>query len=424
MVTALRKAPRDCPVYRIRPLRARVPGGVDGPSVFGPAITSQDQGLFAQLQQNNIPTYDLQQRIEELRYGMVKSDAMRSLIFLVLGFVPLLVCVRSGKSKVLAISAVGVLVLADLYSADKRYVAHSNFAATDLYAQTYFDPFAPDDIDKAILSDTAMSYRVMDVPGFGSATRSYHHKMIGGYHAAKLNRYEDLIQRRMQHVLGEPDICLNRDDSVANQYDGENRQIIEELRADYRVLDMLNTKYVITGDTERPVMINPNALGNAWLVDEVKFLQGADAEMAALGSIDPAHQAVADEKFLVALGNDPITRVPGDTICLTAYTPNKLTYAVDTKKGGVGVFSEVYFPWGWKAEIDGTPAPIARVNYVLRACVSPPVHCDHDIRSGVNPHHLSRGLCLRVADLSPPARRNICKCTAGNKEKLVIIHNS
>ncbi len=337
------------------------------PSVFGDAITSQDRGLFAQIQKQNMPTFELEQTIRDLRYGMVRADALRSLLFIVIGFVPLALYGKGKAGRRAGIAIVGAAVFVDLFVVDKRYVSHDNFAVTDLYAQTYYDPFAPDQIDQAILADTAMSYRVMDIPGFGDAHRSYHHKMVGGYHAAKLNRYEDLINRRMQHVRGIGYLPELKADSVAEGYTGNERALVEELLADYRVLDMLNTRYVITGDKERPVIENTDALGNAWLVDEIAYVDNADAEMAALSALDPAHQAVADRKFLDALGGDVVKPVAGDTIFLTSYTPNRLTYHVDTRSSGLGVFSEVYFPWGWKAEVDGEPAPLGRVNYILRA---------------------------------------------------------
>lgn len=337
------------------------------PGSFGSAITSRDEDLFAQMQQNNIPVYDVQQAVERLRYGMVRSDALRSLMFLLIGLVPLAFYGIGKGSKGLAVASVGVLTLFDLYTADKRYVDHDNFVKTDYYTANNYDPFAPDAVDNAISADTAMSYRVMDIPGFGDYRRTYHHKMIGGYHAAKLNRYEDLIQRRLAHVLGIGYMPQLRADSIRAQYPEENREVIDQLLADYRVLDMLNAKYVITGDKDYPVVPNPDALGNAWLVGSVEYVADADAEMAALSDLDPAVEAVADKQFMDILGADPVVKVPGDTIYMTSYSPNSVSYCVNTGAGGIGVFSEVYFPWGWKADIDGAPAEIARVNYVLRA---------------------------------------------------------
>lgn len=226
---------------------------------------------------------------------------------------------------------------------------------------------AADDIDRAIMTDTSAHYRVLDIPGFDLPDRSYYHKMIGGYHAAKLNRYEDLIQRRLRPVLALGYYDDLREDSIVSQYPPH----IRDAASNYRILDMLNTRYVITGDKEYPVLYNDYALGNAWLVDKVDFVDGADAEMDALGKIDVAHEAVADSRFRGVLDGHAVEKAPGDTIWLTSYAPDRLTYHVDTRDGGVAVFSEVYFPWGWHATVDGTPANIARVNYVLRSIALP-----------------------------------------------------
>ena len=256
--------------------------------------------------------------------------------------------VRGRLGRGMAVGLLGAAVLIDLYGVDKRYVSHSSFCTPEVAAT---DPFEPDAIDRLILADTTANYRVMDIPGFNSPQRSYHHHTIGGYHAAKLNRYEDLIQRRLNLVT----------------HDGEERRVVDALAASYRTLDMLNARYIITGDKDAPVVMNTSAMGPAWLVDSIGYVDGADAEMAALGSLDVRRAAVADRRFADALGASCPSLAPGDTILLTSYTPNRLTYSADTRSGGIGVFSEVYFPWGWKATIDGEPAELARVNYLLRA---------------------------------------------------------
>ena len=129
------------------------------------------------------------------------------------------------------------------------------------------------------------------------------------------------------------------------------------------VLNMLNAKYFLSGEQYE---VNPDALGNAWWIQKLDYVDNADREMAALDSLDTATAAVADRKFQSTLGN-ALPKSPGDTIYETTYAPNRLTYKARSAKGGVAVFSEVYFPWGWKATIDGKEASIARVNYVLRA---------------------------------------------------------
>jgi hypothetical protein len=218
--------------------------------------------------------------------------------------------------------------------------------------------FVADDIDRAILADTAQSYRVMDIPGFTQANRSYFHKMIGGYHAAKLNRFEDIIQRQLTPVLSYGYAPELRDDSVVAQYAADQQ-------------DMLNARYIITGDKNYPVMENSYAKGNAWLVGDIQYVDNADAEMAALTDLDINNAAVADSKYKDVLGSGKQTVTSGDTIYLTSYSPNTLRYHANVAKGATGVFSEVYFPWGWHATIDGNDAQIGRVNYLLRALQIP-----------------------------------------------------
>ena len=281
--------------------------------------------------------------LSEIRRGMVVDDSMRSLLFILLGFgAVMLPVIVKGIKPWMAVTVTGLLVLIDLYPVDKRYLSHDSFCTPELTAS---DPFPLSANDRAILQDTAMNYRVMDIPMFQSPAPSYHHKMIGGYHAAKLARYQDLIDRHLlSFQQGNPS------------------------EADFRVLNMLNAKYIITPDGQ--LTINPDALGNAWFVDTLTFAGNPDAEMAALSTLNPAHQAVADKKFANVLGNATPTAA-GDTIFETSYAPDRLTYHAKSARGGVAVFSEVYFPWGWEAAIDGKPAEIGRVNYVLRALAIP-----------------------------------------------------
>lgn len=291
--------------------------------------------------------------VTQLRSSLVRNDGLRSLLFLALGFAALAACGAGKMSRPVAVGAVGLMVLIDLYGADKRYVSHESFAAPVGHSQG----IEADAIDRAILADTVGHYRVLDIPGFFDARRSYFHSMLGGYHAAKLSRYDDIIGERMLPLL-----------SVGYGHaDGRG-----DVAAGQAVADMLNARYIVTGDSEAPLMLNPQAMGNAWLVDSMVWVDGARAEMDAL---DPAltdlrRQAVADRSFATALPEQP-SLAPGDTIYMTYYSPNTLKYHVSTAAGGVGVFSEVYFPWGWKATVDGNEVPLARVNYILRALAIP-----------------------------------------------------
>lgn len=356
------------------------------PGAFGEPINSTDAYYASQLQQQVAEYYQQmgatpqqtaqavydfsldnpvnKEAISELRLGLVRADGWRSLLFLALGGGFILMFAKGLTRRSLTAAGIGVLVFADLYTVDKRYVSHTSFGPADEGGEIVF---TPDDIDRAILADSTGTYRVFDIPGFNSADRSYFHHTVGGYHAAKLRRYEDLIQRKLQPVLR---YGYLRGDSVLDN--PEVAEIAAALRTGYAVGDMLNARYYVTGDPGAPVVKNPGALGNAWLVDDIVWVDGADAEMNALdaATLDFSRQAVADRRFAGVLPEEP-SLAPGDTVVMTSYTPNELKYHVSTADGGVAVFSEIYFPWGWKADIDGTPATLARVNYVLRALALP-----------------------------------------------------
>ncbi|MCH5345959.1 MAG: YfhO family protein [Muribaculaceae bacterium] len=277
--------------------------------------------------------------IEKVRAGMVESDAIRSLLLIVasLGFI--WVASRFKFKPIYTTLGLTALVLIDLYPVDKRYLDHASFIPRFMVPTN--QPIAKTPADEKILQDTTMNFRVLDMGRFNSPDPSYFHKAIGGYHAAKLTRYQDLIDR---HLINFP-----------------TRKMTQ---ADFRILNMLNGRYLITQDGK--VLDNPRAQGNAWFVDTLVVVKGADAEMDALGEINPVTTAVVDEKFASILG-DVKPHAAGDTIFETTYAPNRLTYHAKTAAGATAVFSEVFFPWGWKATIDGEPVDIARVNYILRA---------------------------------------------------------
>lgn len=309
--------------------------GAVAPSIYGtPFSVSELEQLQGAGVMSNPQYSGLLRSITSARLSLVSADSWRSLIFIAMAFVLLMLYFkRSFKSMPALALGLTAIMLIDLFSVNKRYVNSENF--TEPAPQE--EVFAMTNADRQILQDTAMNYRVLDIPGFGAARSSYFHKTIGGYHAAKLTRYNDLI-----------------DNQIMKNNEG--------------VLNMLNTKYVILqGDT---VVENPDALGNAWFVDRLSYVDGSDAEMKALDNLNTASAAVADRKFSKVLGN-AMPKAPGDTIFETSYAPNRLTYAARSAKGGLAVFSEIYFPWGWEATIDGKPVEIGRVNYVLRALSIP-----------------------------------------------------
>lgn len=330
------------------------------PGIYGPAITDGDQQISQmigyQLSQQGYPaeairTFSIDNpaiagAVTALRQSMVSADSLRSLIFIILAFGAIMIGINGKAKPWMAATIVGLLVCADLFTVNKRYLDHDSFCTPQVSAS---EQFPMTDNDRAILADTAMNYRVMNIPEFYQAAPSYRHKAIGGYHAAKLSRYQDLIDRHLGNFT---------------------RGVPTE--ADFRVLDMLNARYVIGPDGK--LTINPEALGNAWFVNGVEYVDGPDAEMDALATLHPDSMAVADIRFKSALGTPVAPKSEGDTIFETSYAPHRLTYSATSARGGVAVFSEVYFPWGWEATIDGKPAEIGRVDYILRALDIPAGH--------------------------------------------------
>lgn len=300
--------------------------GIIFPGLYGGAVSENEARVLQDY-------HELYSAIENLRYGMIEADAMRSFLFVGAGFCLIVLYSRSKMAFAWMAAGIGVLICGDLFMVNKRYLNHDSFMAPAL---NVYDNFPLTTADKAILADTAMNYRVMDFARFQSPDPSFHHKAIGGYHAAKLTRYQDMIE----------------------YYLGSER--------DYtNMLNMLNAKYLV-GDPGQLPMQNPDAMGNAWLVDKVEYVATPDDEIAAIETLRLDSIAVADKRFASVLGESK-PKMPGDTIFETSYAPNRLTYHVATARGGVAVFSEVYFPWGWHVTVDGKPAELGRVNYILRA---------------------------------------------------------
>ena len=275
-----------------------------------------------------VPT--LYSAIVAVRQSLISADAWRSLLIVAMGACVLFLLYMGKVRPAAAAVLIAIATLFDLYSVNKRYLNTDSFM-TDVTADT--PSFTARAVDNSILQDTTMNYRVYDQDHFKDAMPSYFHKAVGGYHAAKLARYEDIIVHQIA-------------------------------QGNMEVLNMLNTKYLIFGDSV--AQINPYALGNAWFVDEISYVDTPNEEMDFISNFNPAVEAVADKRFEAVLG-EAVPHAEGDTIFETTYAPNALTYHASSQRGGVAVFSEVYFPWGWKATIDGNEAEIGRVNYVLRA---------------------------------------------------------
>ena len=324
------------------------------PGLFDTGVNEADRNRVLMATGGQMTYDDLQGQVPglsalvaTLRDALVSSDAWRSLLVIVIAGGALVAHLQWGRGpKTAAIAGcfIALVVLVDMYNVNKRYLNEDSFVSADEVAPT---TFTPRPADSQILQDKDMNYRVYDVTSFEQPMPSYFHKHVGGYHAAKLSRYNDLIERQLAPRDKEPNMA---------------------------VLNMLNTRYFIMSPNE--AQRNPAALGNAWFVDTLAYVKSADDEMRFLDTFNPATTAVAGADFKKVLG-EAVATTPGDTIVETSYAPNRLTYKSHSARGGVAVLSEVYFPWGWKATIDGKETPIGRVNYVLRALRVPAG--DHDI---------------------------------------------
>ena len=292
----------------------------------------------------------------EMRQAMFTSDCWRSFWIITIG-TGLLLLYRFGKLKqTYTIGAILVLCLFDLWQINKRYLNDEMFVPkTEREA-----PQQKTQTDELILRDQSLDYRVLNLASntFNENETSYYHKSIGGYHAAKLRRYQELVERYINVEMQQLFRAVSEVGGDMTQVNGDSI---------FPVLNMLNTKYFIfplEGGQTVPIQ-NPYVYGNAWFVDKLSYVDNANQEMDALGRLDLRHQAVADAKFKAQLG-DAIEQDTASVVTITSYEPNRLSYDVNSGKGGVLVFSEIYYP-GWTATVDGEPAELGRVDYVLRA---------------------------------------------------------
>ena len=321
---------------------------------FDSFISSQEMKALQGLPQEHIAP--VMQNLTEMRVAMFTSDAWRSFAVIVAGALMMLLY-KANKLKALPLTGILiVLCLLDLWQVNKRYLNDAMFVPKHEREQK--QPLTQ--TDQYILQDKTLDYRVLNLASntFNENETSYYHKSIGGYHAAKLRRYQELIDahisKEMQSLYG----AVMRAAGDMTQVNGDSI---------FPVLNMLNMRYMIlplqSGQTA-PVR-NPYSYGNAWIVDEVKYVENANQELDALGNLPLRHVAVADRKFAEVLGESSL-QDSVSIVTIEKYEPNQLVYKVKTGKGGVVVFSEIYYP-GWTATVDGQEAELGRVNYVLRA---------------------------------------------------------
>ena len=292
--------------------------------------------------------------LEEVRISLFTSDAWRSFFIILLGTVGVWMYGLGKLKETTLVGVLALLCLFDMWDVNKRYLYDEQFVEEQVQTRS----FQQTETDQLILQDEALEYRVLNLASntFNENNTAYWHKSVGGYHAAKLRRYQEMIE---EHISAE----MNGLFKAVAEAEGDMERLNP---AEFPVLNMLNTRYFIfplQGGKTAP-LLNPFALGNAWFVQDVQYVDNANEEIEAIHGINPKHTAIVDKRFEPMV--QPIVSDASDKIQLVAYEPNYLKYEVESDKGGTVVFSEIYYP-GWQSMIDGKEVPHGRANYILRA---------------------------------------------------------
>jgi len=326
-------------------------GGLALLFIINPGLLS-----FSSLSDSRLPEY-LQSTIVQDRASMMRSDAFRSIIFVLIGAGAIWMFIKSKINKTTLYIVLGVAILVDLWGVDKRYLNNDDFVSK----QKVKIPYTATAADKFILQDKTLDYRVLNlaVSTFNDASTSYFHKSIGGYHGAKMRRYQELIDFEISKEIQTLISVLQA---------GATQNAIDAALMKSQALNMLNTKYIIYNPNAQP-LINPHILGNAWFVNDVKVVEDANHEIKAVQNFNPAQTAIVDKRFKNLLFD--FKKDSTASIKLEVYKPNYLKYKTKTQSDQLAVFSEIYYDKGWNAYVDGKKEPHFRVNYVLRAMKIP-----------------------------------------------------
>ena len=354
------------------------------PSFMGSGFipTQEMQMLQNALSPNEL--VPLVSNMSEMRAAMVSADALRSMLVIVIGLAILYFFIIGKLKKTYTIGAIALLCLVDMWGVNKRYLNDEQFVPNSIKRTTFVQTPA----DKHILQDDALDYRVLNLTGstFNENNTSYWHKSIGGYHAAKLRRYQEMIDH---HISPEIEAAYNeiaQASGVMEEVDGSK----------FNVLNMLNTKYFVlpAGRNGEAIPIqNPYAYGNAWFVKNVSYVANANEEIETLYDINPRETAVVDKRFEETLNGVTTTNTDSlASITLTSYSPNHLVYETTNENDGIAIFSEIYYPDGWQVTIDGQPATLARANYILRALHLPAGKHVVEMKFDPQSLHLTEGI--------------------------------
>ena len=321
---------------------------------FGSFISSSEMRALQSLPAEHIQP--LIANLTEMRQAVFTADALRSFYIILVGTGILLACLYGKLKKKYTVGILLVLCLVDLWTVNKRYLNDEMFVPKSEREA----PQEKTQTDDLILRDETLDYRVLNLASntFNENETSYYHKSIGGYHAAKLRRYQEMIEAYINPEMQKLFKAVGEAAGDMTQVNGDSI---------CPVLNMLNTRYFIfplDGGQTVPIQ-NPYVYGNAWFVDQISYVNNANEELETVGKLDLRHQAVADARFKAQLG-EAVVQDTASVVNITSYEPNRLKYEVNTGKGGVLVFSEIYYP-GWTVTVDDQPAELGRVNYILRA---------------------------------------------------------
>ncbi|MBO2522959.1 MAG: hypothetical protein CW336_03750 [Bacteroidetes bacterium] len=313
------------------------------PQTFFNFLSVDEAMQFKQLQagQDGAIYTTFANELEKVRVAIFRADAIRSFLYIYIAGIVILLTVSGKMNKKYMFPILALLVLVDMYTIDRRYLNNNNF----IDKRKADKPFVMSEVDKQILQDKDLDYRVINltVSTFNDASTSYFHKSVGGYHGAKLRRYQDIINQ----YLSKRDLNY------------------------WKVLNMLNTKYIIyPKDSQKIASKNYEAFGNAWIASDIKWVGTPNEEIDAIADTDVQNVAIVNEEFRNIVGDFHAAPSEG-TIQLVDYKPNQLKYSFDSSKDELVVFSEIWTSKGWTMWIDGVENPLFRADYILRSAIIP-----------------------------------------------------
>lgn len=324
------------------------------PTVFFSFLSQMEINAFG----DNPRAAELVANIEMARISIFKADVMRSFIFILLIASALYIYSLEKINKTIFLIIFAVLLLADMFTINRRYINDGHFER----ARKTDTPYIASTSDKAILADKSLDYRVLNLGNpFNDGATSYFHKSIGGYHSAKLGRYQDLIDLRLQKEVN---------DIISTLQNAGGFTEVNKALKNVQSLNMLNTKYIIYNPQAQPIP-NPYANGNVWFVEHIDWVDNANEEIEKLASVNTKTTAIIDKRYQTEIGTFKSSSFAGNTIKLLDYKPNHLVYESNSTTQQLAVFSEVYYDKGWNAYIDGELMPHFRANYTLRAMMIP-----------------------------------------------------